>query len=284
MELVNKRGNLLRIYPLFDPLTIQHSFEIMNDRRKNESLREMDFWTADSAVYRIEKERFSGEKEYILYLSNGQHNPFFKNFNQNINNLKCDGVYRPSKDEMYPIYTSVNQDTLRIPLSNLKLKKRNGPTTYLKIFPNKLEKLNETELSLVQFAYGKDNDLIKNMKMIYNHRIKETYINVLSPTQIQKKIETQGVEDLDSISQFCSISNFSNDVRFSTTCTRVGQYTYSYLRGVLLPPKSNPPRKEMTSYDDALDYLLKDPEKTLQNICDADASRLLKLISQYYES
>ena len=283
MELVNQRGSLSRIYPLLDPSTIQHSFEIMNDRRKYENLRELGFWTADSAVYRIEKDRFSGIKECVLYLSRRQHNPFFKNFDESINSLLHDKVYRPSKEEMSPIYDSVNQGTLRIHLSDLRLKKRSNPTTYLKIFPNKLEKLNETELSLVQFVYGQDNDLIKNMEMLYNYGIKKTLIIVLTPDEIKKKIELQGVEGSDSISQLCSISKISSDSLFRTNCSNVGMYDSSHLRGVLLPKKAKEPRTQITSYDDALDFLLDNPEETLQKMCDASASRLLKLVSQYYE-
>ena len=283
MELVNQPGRLSKIYPLLDSSTIQHSFEIMNDRRKYENLRELGFWTADSAVYRIEKDRFSGIKECVLYLSRRQHNPFFKNFDKSIISLQQEKVYRPSKEEMSSIYDSVNKDTLRIRLSDLRLKKTRQPINCLKIFPNKLNKLNETQLSLVQFAYGQDNDLIKNMEMLYNYGIKKTYINILSPIQIQRNIELQGVEGSDSISHLCSISEISRGSLFRTNCSSVGKYSSSYLRGVLLPKEAKEQRTHLTSYDDALDYLLNDPEETLQNMCDASASRLLKLVSQYYE-
>jgi hypothetical protein len=81
---------------------------------------------------------------------------------------------------------------------------------------------------------------------------------------------------------FCSIEPFSKNCKFGTTFSSMN-YRRGYLRGQLLPPNKEELSIKFNSYSNALDYLLKDPEKTLQNIKKEDVNKLLNIVSKYIE-
>jgi hypothetical protein len=61
-------GSLENALAKADRKTIQHAWEITNDRREHADLRERWFWTADFPMYRLEK---GGA---VLYFAPGEHN------------------------------------------------------------------------------------------------------------------------------------------------------------------------------------------------------------------
>ena len=119
-KLVIKPGPLVGTVPLFDLETIQHADDLMNARRlekdseKRDKLRQLIFYTADSAVYTVE------DGEAVLYLGRGRTNPVFNNLEETTRQLLKTPNYIPSKEDIEAVKNA--NSTIRVKLSNLRLK------------------------------------------------------------------------------------------------------------------------------------------------------------------
>src|SRR3989338_6694153 len=107
---------LAQTFPQLVRGTILHSDELTTERRSNPKLRDIWFYTADSAVYTVEK--VDGINEAILYLSRGETNPIFNNIEEATRQLIRTGNYILPKEKRREIDAVIKaEDTLKVKLS-----------------------------------------------------------------------------------------------------------------------------------------------------------------------
>src|SRR3989344_4494755 len=127
-NLVNIQGPLAQTVPQIDVSTIQSAAKIMADRKKDEDLRNKWFWTADSNLYRVEKD------QAVLYLGELDTNLVFRNLDEAVAQLLQTQNYHPNKQDINSVVQSARQDkTLRVRLSDLGLQVENNEFCYYKI-------------------------------------------------------------------------------------------------------------------------------------------------------
>jgi len=188
--LLNERGPLNKLFFEFDSKTIQHAFEITNDRRtlenesEREGLRDRYFWTADSSMYRIENGKA------ILYFGDVTTNLVFNNATEAFQQLIQTNNYVPSSKDIQTIIKKAKSgDILRIKLSELNLKGSCIERLYFEIDTANYGGLNGTQRKLAEKIYGQEEDFEKNMKMLKDANIRTTQISVLNPEYIETYVE-----------------------------------------------------------------------------------------------
>ncbi len=122
--------NLLDSFRQLEPDSIRHAYEIVNEKRTNDSLRDAWSWTADFLMYRLENEK--GEQdangEAVLYFAPGKHNLVFRHLEDAmddahpISQLRIAGNYKPNATEVQEVVDSAKtKETLRVKLADLNL-------------------------------------------------------------------------------------------------------------------------------------------------------------------
>jgi len=281
-ELSTKGGYIEQIYHLFDPATIQHSFEIMNYRRKDESLRDSWFLTADCCMYRMEKDSFSGEIQPILYITDREHNPIFNNINESIRQIRSCSLYRPPPKEVQKVVESAKEgSSLRVPLLNLRLKNPFFEDYALfNINTTKYDKLNDYERQFAEKICGEGEDFIKNMAMLKSHGLKKISVKIRDLSSLKELIQKKGVEGSDSVcAQFYLKNIRTYDSLFDAF---ISEYTSSIL-GKLKLPEEISSDKSLDEYSQSFDMILNNPDAATKRINPEIASGLSHILSQYLD-
>ncbi len=217
-KLVNEYGPLAKAYSKLNPETIQHSYEIMNQRRTDESLRNIWFWTADFPMYAIKG------KDAILYLAPRENNLIFQNIEEATNQLIKTGNYNPKHGDAQKVMKA--DTTLKINLSDLELKGDDDEWRYFEIDTKRYDKtLNPPQTRLAKAVYGHRADFAKNMDMLNKNSIGKTRIWVFSPDYV-KAIAKNG-----PIGRASRLSGIGDDSRFLAYGWLVN-CSYGALRGV----------------------------------------------------
>ncbi len=194
--LVNERGTLAGAFSKLDLSTIQHAAEITNDRRADKDLRNKWFWTADFAMYTLK------DNKVYLNLARRENNLIFKNIEEATSQLINNGNYIPKKEDIEAVVKS--NSTLKINLSDLKLKKHDNEFSYFKIDTNRYnKKLNQVQREFAERGHGKEDDFEKNMKMFKDNDIDTTRIYVLNPNYVR-----DNVKENNAIARACWLSYF----------------------------------------------------------------------------
>jgi len=236
MSLETKIGPLYKVLPLFNPDTIQHAAEIMNDRRtledesKRDELRGQWLWTADSELYRVE------DDEAVLYDGNIDTNLIFRNIKDAKKQLRENNNYVPNSDDIQSVLDSEN--TLRIVLRDLGLRGDYNGWRYIDIDTSDYngENLNNPQRALAQRKYGsmekkiengrEYTDFGENMKMLNKAGIKTIKIYVLSPDYVKRNVNGDG-----AIARLSRLGSFG-DSSFIADGNNIDD-RYHALRGVL---------------------------------------------------
>lgn len=165
-----------------DRKTIQHAWEITNDRRENVELREQWFWTADFPMYRME------DGDAVMYFASGEHNLVFSNIEAAARQIKSTGNYLPSrKEEARVVRSAKTGRTLRVPLSALGLREENDERCYFEIDTGRYDSLNPSQRALAERIYGRGKDFHLNMRVLREEgKVTVTKIYVLNPEYIGK--------------------------------------------------------------------------------------------------
>jgi len=270
MSLESITGPLAEAYKQFQPDTILHASEIMNERRTNEKLREQWFWTADSALYTVE------EGEAILYFGNRDTNLIFENINEATKQLRETNNYRPEQADVERVINSVETgQTLRLNLSDLKLDRYNSEWSYFKISTSKYNKLNDSQRAFAEKVFGEGTDFKTNMKMLKEADIESTRILVLNPKYVEKQASESPV------SLTCWLSGFSGYSGFIAS-EKITNLSNGYVRGVLKVTEGDAPENPIQT---AYQTILKTPINKLQTEANPEViQKMLKIGAEYVKN
>lgn len=254
-----KTGPLANVFPLFDPSTIQHAYEIMTDRSTDASLRNQWFWTADFPMYRVE----GGEA--VLYFAPREHNLIFRDIQNATSQLLRANNYIPKKEGIDEVVAASNTEAvLKVNLSNLRLQGNDGEWRYFEVDTGNLNSLNSDERAFAERVYRQNN-------------IGKTRIYVLNPDYVKNQLK--GKED-SAIARASWLDWFDDGSRFIAYGRDVGGADDG-LRGVLkesaegAAPKINDPIAE------AYQTILGRPAEALKGMTPEVATQLSSLITHY---
>ncbi len=225
-NLVTLQGPLVEAFSHLDPNTIQHSAEITRERHTNRELRNQWLWTADGAVYTVEKDtcQHCGEqtnKEPTLYLTKGKDNPVFKNITEATEQLRKTQNYIPNKEDLEAAVNS--ETTLKVKLADLKLQSDNGEWSYFEFdTKNYKKKSNAAQKAVIERVFSEEG-----VKVLRDNGIKRTRIYTLTPSYVKKHTPKDG-----AIARACGLGSFGVDSGFGAVGWDVGG-SGGRLRGVL---------------------------------------------------
>jgi len=146
------------------------------------------FYTADSAVYAVE--RVDGMGEVFLYLGRGETNPIFNNIEEATERLIRSGDYIPSQEDVKAVKSA--KTTLRVKLSDLILQGTDHVFRHFEIDTACYGSLNEHQRRVAERVYGSGEDFVANMKMLNEAGITKTRIYVLNPGYVEKNVKQNG--------------------------------------------------------------------------------------------
>ena len=198
-------GPLAKKFPQLVRDTILHSDQLTTERRTNPGLRDQWFYTADSALYTVEKE---GRKdEVFLYLGRNEVNPIFNNIEEATRRLIWTGNYIPPKEDVEAVKSA--DTTLRVKLSDLRLQGDNPEWRYFEIDTANYGKLNPEQRRVAERVYGQGYDFVENMKMFNEDRIRKIGVYVLNPDYVKRNVPQNG-----ALARASRLSRFGGDYGF----------------------------------------------------------------------
>ncbi len=274
-------GPLARVYPQFKPETLQQADERNVERVTNPEIRDLYGWTANVAVYRLEKNPDSGQDEAFLYF--GGRDAFIAVIGKNLANATSQlirkGDYTPTKQEVD--IDAVVKSALRIRISDLELQGNNEEYGYFEIDTSdvKGEKLNAAQKTFAERVYGsleektdevtkeKYTDFGRTMNML---RTSELEINTTRIYALKSGYVADNVNDKTPvIARACWLFDINYESHFYAVSRDVDSYLGS-LRGVRVaggdapkaPQETAEKKPVVPSYDDALRAVLAQPVRT----------------------
>ena len=191
-------GNLLDAYQHCVPGTMLCVDQLMTERRTNPDLRDLWFYTADGAVYSVDKGKPT------LRITREAVNPVLKNIEAAFTQLTKKHNYRVTPADFMAVQTA--PDTVTIDLSALRLSGNEKEWQYLTLDTKKgRQKLNEEESKLAtRCGY-----IPENLQMLAEARIYETRIYILSPDYVQEEAQDAPLGRASWLGDFGDDSNFS---------------------------------------------------------------------------
>ncbi len=289
-------GPLARVYPQFKPESLQQADERNVERVTNPVIRNLYGWTANVAVYRVEKNPDSGQDEAFLYF--GGRDAFNavigKNLAKATSQLISKGNYTPKREEVD--IDAVVKSSLRIKISDLNLLGDEDEYGYFEIDTSDVtgKKLNAAQRAFSEKVYGsleektdeatkdKYTDFGRTMKMLSDAGIVTTKIYALKSGYVESNVS----EEEPVLARACWLYYFSNYSNFLANLRLVDGSNGS-LRGVRVAggdaPKASMETAEkkpvVPSYDDALKVVSEQPVRT-----EKQAAALLERANQFYQS
>ena len=204
LDLETVVGALLQGFQQTEPGTWRTSAEITTERRTNADLRNRWFWAANFAMYKVEK------RGAVLYFGGRESNIIFNNIEEATSQLIKTGNYVPEKEGIDAVVASVESgSTLRVKLSELKLKRLNDEFSYFDIDTSRYGKLNAAQRSLAERVYGSGKDFEENMGMLAKATIGKTRIYVLKPAYVKSKVVGDG-----AVARACWLGKFTDNSIF----------------------------------------------------------------------
>jgi hypothetical protein len=230
-QIQNKRAKLIDLSKTFDISTIQHAYEIQNDRRADMYFSERPWLhglithTADFSLYTMEKD------EAILYFADREHNLILQNVDDAIKQIqRPHDNYFPQDSDIEAVITAPT--TLKIRLSDLKLSERVVDECNITFSVTGYDTLNETKRNLVERIYGTGQDFIDNMAMMVRLGCERTRIQLLHPDYVKETLEKTGAKSLSRGSILWRSQRLCST--FMTTNWNITEDIF-YWRGKLLP-------------------------------------------------
>ncbi len=209
MDLENLPGNLRDAYKQAVPGTLLHVDELMCERRDNEKLRGLGFYTPDGAVDSMDG------KTPTLRITREAVNPILKNIDGAFGQLVNTGNYNVLPADFEAVKAAV--DTVTINLTKLGLQGNNDEWGYLAVDTSKaITKYNAEAQKLLRRVFGPtDDDYTANMEMLREspQQIKETRVYVLNPNYVKKHAKESPIARACWLNSFNSSSNFYADER-----------------------------------------------------------------------
>lgn len=205
MALENIVGNLRDAYALIDPATMQHADDLQTERLTNLELRNLPFYTADGALYRMHEGRAQ------LGLTRRADNLVLRHLDDALTQLTESGNYRPAQEETDASFAA--ETTLRVGLSQLRLQGNNLEWQYLPISTSEYNALNAEERNLAERVHGSGDAFVRVMAMLANAGIRNTNIFVLSSSYVEKQTKNGSIGRASWLNGFDDSSYFNADDR-----------------------------------------------------------------------
>jgi len=186
-NLVNFSGSIEEVLKDIEPTTIQSVSEIISEKMNNYSLDNLSFIVSNFVMYRIEQDRFTGDYEAVIYLTNGEDNHLFNNGLHK--KLSKDAPYRCEvpQDIIQSILAKEKAGrALRLPIKSLNL--RRSPSELSPFFISTLpQKNNDYQNEFGKFLCGKDN-FLDYLDYLNKQGIKKVKHWVLKPKYLSKHL------------------------------------------------------------------------------------------------
>ncbi|MFC1800915.1 hypothetical protein ACFLZB_00410 [Nanoarchaeota archaeon] len=269
MALEDKLDRLTETCMQFYPDTIQHSDEITNERRIDESLRDKSYWTADFALYMVE------DGKPVLYLARGKENIIFENTrrikSRTNKSAGADAFFVTGTESVQSVINS--KDTLRIEISDLNLiedKRYEDKSTYFKIHTFNYELLNETQRKFAERLFGQGDDFNQNMEMFKQAGVNKIRIYVLIP------------KEGEVIARACSLGSFGKSCSFYAEDQGISG-ALAYTRGEPLPEGMRQVTLQSTlnNISEAYKFLQADEKRTIAEMTPERAAFLSRILESY---
>lgn len=131
-----------------DASAVRLAREYMKDRRKDESLRNMNLPTGDFSFYTLEN------GEVFLGMADFENNLLFKN----------PGDFFPKDDDIDAVINA--KSTTMYKISDLGLWGEGHKSSYYTIGTNDYDRLNPTQRALAETVFGREREFIDSMRML----------------------------------------------------------------------------------------------------------------------
>lgn len=204
MDLENLTGNLKDAYKLAVPGTLLHVDELMRERRDNEELRNLWFYTPDGVV-----DSMDGETP-TLRITRESTNPVLKHIDDAVDEIVNTGNYKVLPADFEAVKAAA--DTVTIGLTKLGLQGGDSEWSYLAVnTPKAITEYNEEQQKLLRRVFGPtDDDYNANMEMLRKspQQITETKVYVLSPQYVKKHAKESPIARASWLISFGSNSYF----------------------------------------------------------------------------
>ena len=281
--IVNIPGNLQTAYTASVAGKNKHVDELMNERRTNPITPEGDdlriewFYTPDGNIYSLQK------GIPTLDITREKDNLVLRHLNDSVNSSFDQLIHNHNyKADPGEAKTAMEApETVRINLTQLRLKRENNEWGYLTVSTTHYDQLNEEERKLAERVFGQGTDFVANMKMLKDATIKETRIYVLVPEYVTQHAGAGPLGRASRLRDFSNYSSFDADDRVV-----VNHYALRGVRRVVAagdaPHNALVPSapQEMTPTR-CYDALLADPAGAVKALDDQKAAGLTRIVADY---
>jgi len=185
---INPSGRFLDTVEQIDPDTMQHSRDILKDKKTDASLRNITFRTADFPLYMVEND------DVVLYMADRENNLILKNLDKAVSDIRKYDNYFPKDSDIGAVINS--ESTLRVKLSDLNLKYHNAEWSYMEIDVNDPSKLNATERKLAEKVLGYKNDFQKTLDMFKVPEMTTIKFYVLNKDYVKKTLKNNNAKSI----------------------------------------------------------------------------------------
>ncbi|MBI2151212.1 hypothetical protein HYU21_00615 [Candidatus Woesearchaeota archaeon] len=277
----------LRAYSQLEPHTLLHADELMAEQVQNPALRNQHYYVADFAVYTLEG---TGKKKIpTLWLARHtaqEPNNFVLNhlddtINSSFEQLTQTHNYRPSLQEAQKVMQA--SSTLKIDLTQLRLKKHNDEFSYVEISTTNYNQLNPEQRKLAERFYGQRNVFDTAMATLKGADINTTKVFVLNPAYVQREAAAPigraawRNNFLNSANSYASVYNICNCNGLLGVRRRLPAATGGAPQNSGVPSVPSDPQEIKRIYQ----ILLANPTAAVNALDDKTAAQILTLVSTY---
>ncbi len=198
-------GNLGECLSQLQPGTIRHVDELVTERRTNEELRNLWFYTADGELY------FMDNDKPKLAMTREADNLVLRHIDDAFPQLTSGGNYHPALAEAT---SAIKASTTEVfDLTALNLKKHDDEFSFIEVPTTNYDSLNHEQRRLAERVYGKGNDFVLNMAMLKQSGINTIKVYVLNPEYVKEHAKSSPIGRASWLINFDSVSNFYAFVR-----------------------------------------------------------------------
>ena len=208
-RLIDVPGPFLKALSQLDATTLRYTYQLTRERRYKQELKDRYYWTADGAMYCVEKD--GRDEEIFLYLTSRRNNPILKHPLEAVEQILEDGFYRVNETDAKSAKKA--HSTLRVRLSDLKLEKHDDKFSYFKIDTANYDSLNEQQRLVAERFYGTENSFRKAMRMLRNNGITSSHIGILNSDYVREKAKV-AEGNYTPIAIVSAIGGFGKDFKF----------------------------------------------------------------------
>lgn len=217
-DLVTIEGNLLDAYNQLQPGTMLHVDQLTTERRTNNELRKLGFYTADGELY----------SSQFWAITRQPQNLILKHIDKPFTQFRTNGNYLPNSEEA--LASVQHPDTVVIDPHGLRLIKDYDECGHFVVDPRNPKNLNSQQELAAMRIFGPDEENYgKNLEM-FAEAGKTPWVFVLMPDYVQNSLKQKNAEYLARASW---LFHFDFNSRFNASdWSTGGPYRFrGYVRG-----------------------------------------------------